>query len=133
MPPKISVSHTGRATPAVAPAEPSSSSSSANTLATIIKLGDLRNSLVAIRDRLADELDDIKWAKHKRECTCLCGMSDIRAYVSGTKRLEDVLMAIAALPDPEVRTELDRIADVVADLGEHRRSRTSRRPSAASS
>lgn len=133
MPQRTSASRTSAATSAEEPAESSNSSSSAKTLATIVALGDLRDSLIAIRDRMAAELDDIKWAKHKRECSCLCGMSDIRAYVSGTKRLEDVLMSIAALPDPEVRTELDRIADSVADLNEHRRSRTSRRSNAANS
>ena len=67
-------------------------------ISTVIPEGDIRDSLVAIRDRLAAETDDVKWAKHKRECICTCGMADIRALVALTKRLEETLAAIEALP-----------------------------------
>lgn len=67
-------------------------------IAETVPKGDLRASLIAIRDRLARETDDLKWAKHKRECNCQCGMADIRALVALTKRLEETLAAIEALP-----------------------------------
>jgi hypothetical protein len=105
----------------------------AETLSQVIAQGNLLGSLVAIRDRLAAELDDVKWALHKRECKCLCGMSDIRAYVAGTKRLEETLVRIAALPEADGVTKLDQIASAVADLGAHRRSRTTRRAEATGS
>src|SRR5258705_11069822 len=67
-------------------------------IATVVPKGNLRASLIAIRDRLAVETDDVKWARHKRECNCQCGMADIRALVALTKRLEETLAAIEALP-----------------------------------
>lgn len=97
----------------------------APTLAQIIALGDLRNSLVAIRDRLAAELDDLKWARHKNECKCLCGMSDIRAYVAGTKRLEETLNAIEALPAPE--REVSAVDNVLAAAAKRRDELAARR------
>jgi hypothetical protein len=78
--------------------EPPSSSSSVRKIAEVVPAGDLRASLIAIRDRLAAETDDVTWARHKRECNCQCGMADIRALVALTKRLEETLAAIASLP-----------------------------------
>ena len=83
-----------------------------NGIAKVVPDGDLRASLVAIRDRLAAETDDVKWAKHKRECNCQCGMADIRALVALTKRLEETLAAIAALPD--VKKEVSAVDGIIA-------------------
>lgn len=73
-------------------------SSSDDKISAVVPKGVLRDSLIAIRDRLAAETDDVKWARHKRECVCQCGMADIRALVALTKRLEETLAAIEALP-----------------------------------
>lgn len=81
-------------------------------IAAVVPQGDLRASLVAIRDRLAAETDDVKWAKHKRECVCQCGMADIRALVALTKRLEETLAAIEALP--KATSEVSAVDRVVA-------------------
>jgi len=79
-------------------------------IATVVPKGDLRTSLVAIRDRLAAETDDVQWARHKRECNCQCGMADIRALVALTKRLEETLAAIEALPKaPSEVSAVDRV------------------------
>ena len=86
-----------------------SSSSSADKISSVVPRGELRASLIAIRDRLAAETDDVKWAKHKRECVCQCGMADIRALVALTKRLEETLAAIEALPkQPEEVSAVER-------------------------
>jgi hypothetical protein len=84
----------------------------AATIATVVPTNDLRASLIAIRDRLASETDDVKWAKHKRECNCQCGMADIRALVALTKRLEETLAAIAALPSE--KKEASAVDKVIA-------------------
>lgn len=81
-------------------------------IASVVPNGDLRASLIAIRDRLAAETDDVKWARHKRECNCQCGMADIRALVALTKRLEETLAAIEALP--KVAKEVSAVDRVLA-------------------
>jgi hypothetical protein len=87
-----------------------SSSSSADKISAVVPKGELRASLIAIRDRLAAETDDVRWAKHKRECNCQCGMADIRALVALTKRLEETLAAIETLPKrPEEVSPVDSV------------------------
>jgi hypothetical protein len=80
-------------------------------LSTVISAGDVRASLVAIRDRLADEIDDIRWSKHKRECRCVCDMADLRALVAVAKELRAVIAAIDALPGSAEVSDLDQLAD----------------------
>jgi hypothetical protein len=91
----------------------------------VIPKGDHRASLIAIRDRLAEETDDTLWAKHKRECNCQCGMGDGRLLVALTKRLSEVLAEIAALPAAGKVTQLDRLADDLAPRRAQRRTATS--------
>lgn len=102
-------------------------------IAAIVPKGNLRASLIAIRDRLAIETDDVKWARHKRECNCQCGMADIRALVALTKRLEETLAAIEALPKQAGEVSaVDRVVaasaarrDELAARRAHRESGTS--------
>lgn len=75
----------------------------ANPISVVVPKGNHRESLISIRDRLAAETDDLKWSRHKRECNCVCGMTDPRALVALTKRLEETLAAIAALPALSVK------------------------------
>lgn len=70
--------------------------------------------MVAIRDRLATETDDVKWAKHKRECSCQCGMADIRALVALSKELRDVLKALEAVPATATESDVDRARKAAA-------------------
>lgn len=95
------------------------------TIAATVPKGDRLASLVAIRDRLAEETDDTLWARHKRECNCQCGMGDGRLLVALTKRLSEVLAEIAALPTPGKVTKLDRLADELAPRRAQRRTATS--------
>ena len=122
---RTSGSRTGNATRDEVRAASSSSSSSASKIADIVPKGDLRDSLIAIRDRLAAETDDVKWAKHKRECNCQCGMADIRALVALTKRLEETLAALAALPKQE--TEASAVDNVIAAAAKRRDELAARR------
>lgn len=94
------------------------------TIADVVPRGDLRNSLIAIRDRLAAETDDLRWARHKRECNCVCGMTDPRSLVALTKRLEETLAAIAALP---VQTEGSAVDNVIAAAAKRRDELAARR------
>lgn len=96
-----------------------------STIADVVPKGDLRASLIAIRDRLAFETDDLKWSRHKRECNCVCGMTDPRALVALTKRLEETLAAIEALPAVGGVSKLDRLADDLAARRAQRRTATS--------
>ena len=96
-------------------------------IAQVVPTGDLHASLVAIRDRLAAETDDVQWARHKRECNCQCGMADIRALVALTKRLEETLAAIAALPRQE--TEASAVDNVIAAAAKRRDELAARRAS----
>jgi len=94
------------------------------TIADVVPRGDLRDSLIAIRDRLAAETDDLRWARHKRECNCVCGMTDPRSLVALTKRLEETLAAIAALP---VQTEGSAVDNVIAAAAKRRDELAARR------
>ena len=95
------------------------------TIANIVPKGDRRASLVAIRDRLAQETDDTLWAKHKRECNCQCGMGDGRLLVALTKRLSEVLVELEALPAAGGVSKLDRLADELAPRRAQRRTASS--------
>jgi hypothetical protein len=104
---------------------PRRSPSPSATIAAIVPKGDRRASLVAIRDRLAQETDDTLWAKHKRECNCQCGMGDGRLLVALTKRLSEVLAELEALPTAGKVGRLDRLADELAPRRAQRRTASS--------
>lgn len=70
-------------------------------LSTVVSGGDRYRSLLAMRDRLAAEADDSRWAQHKRECVCTCGIGDGRTLVALLKQLHVVLDAIEATPSGE--------------------------------
>lgn len=96
------------------------------SIAAVVPRGDRRASLIAIRDRLAEETNDTLWAKHKRECNCQCGMGDGRLLVALTKRLSEVLAEIAALPEPHSEaSDLDKLADELAPRRATRRAAAS--------
>jgi hypothetical protein len=107
----------------------------ANPISTVVPKGDHRASLIAIRDRLAAETDDLKWSKHKRECACVCGMTDPRALVALAKKLEETLAAIAALPVPDRKESA--VDGIVAGAAKRRdelaAKRASRTPGAPAS
>lgn len=94
-------------------------------ISAVVPAGDLRASLAAIRDRLAAETDDVQWARHKRECNCQCGMADIRALVALTKRLEETMAAIEALP--KVAKEASAVDNVLAAAAKRRDELAARR------
>ena len=94
-------------------------------ISDVVPLGDRRESLIAIRNRLAFETDDTLWAKHKRECNCQCGMGDGRLLVALAKQLQDVLAELASLPEQGKVTDLDRLADELAPRRATRRTATS--------
>lgn len=102
-------------------------------ISEVVPTGDLRASLVAIRDRLAEETNDVRWAKHKRECNCQCGMADIRALVALTKRLEETLAAIEALPKaPEGVSPVERAISAAAKRRDELAARRAARESGTS-
>lgn len=96
------------------------------TIASVAPANDRRATLVAIRDRLAQETDDTLWAKHKRECNCQCGMGDGRLLVALVKELRAVELELSSLPETggEV-SDLDRLADELAPRRATRRTATS--------
>jgi hypothetical protein len=81
----------------------------------VVTRGDRRESLEAIRDRLAEEANDTRWATHKSECHCVCGMGDGRLMVAIAKELRAVIAELDALPVAKEVSELDRNAARVAD------------------
>jgi hypothetical protein len=102
-------------------------------IATVVPKGDVRASLIAIRDRLAAETDDVAWARHKRECNCQCGMADIRALVALTKRLEETLAAIEALPKlPKEASAVDNVIAAAAKRRDELAARRTKRQSGTS-
>jgi hypothetical protein len=80
-------------------------------LPEIIRTGDRLESLVAVRDRLADEADETRWDQHKSECKCVCGMGDGRTLVAVLKELRVVLAEIDALPNAERKSRSDELAE----------------------
>jgi hypothetical protein len=102
-------------------------------ISTVVPKGDLLASLIAIRNRLAAETDHVKWAKHRRECNCQCGMADIRALVALTKRLEETLAAIAAIPAaPKEASAVDKVRAAAAARRDEVAARRARRESGTS-
>jgi hypothetical protein len=95
------------------------------SIAVVVPKGDVRASLLAVRDRLAVETDDVAWARHKRECNCQCGMADIRALVALTKRLSEVLAEIEALP--KAPREASAVEHVIAAAAAKRDELAARR------
>ena len=79
-------------------------------IATVAPLGDRRASLEAIRDRLALETDDTRWAKHKAECRCTCGMGDGRVLVAEIKELRAVMAELETLPTGKEKSTSDDLA-----------------------
>lgn len=89
----------------------------------VIATGDRGESLRALRDRLAEELDEERAATHKRECRCTCGMGDGRVIVALVKELRAVVAELDAMPGVEGASRLDYIAGAVADEVSARRAR----------
>lgn len=92
------------------------------SIVDVVALNDRRKTLLAIRDRLARETDDTRWAQHKRECRCTCGIGDGRVLVALVKELRAVEAELAALPSDEQVSDLDRLADKLADNRATRRT-----------
>lgn len=90
---------------------------------TVIATGDRPASLRALRDRLAQELDEGVVAQHRRECSCVCGIADLRAMVALIKELRAVIAELDGLPAAEEGSPLDDIAARVADEVGQRRTR----------
>ena len=82
----------------------------APSLAEIVQRGDYRETLVAMRDRLAEEADDTRWAQHKSECICVCGLGDGRTLIAVIKELRVMLVLIDALPDEKRVSPSEQIA-----------------------
>lgn len=85
------------------------------TFTDVIAGGDLRQSLVAIRDRIAADLEA---GKHQDGCTCQCDSpvaGDPRALAALSKELRAVLADIARIPSAEKDDPLDRVESAIAE------------------
>lgn len=102
-------------------------------IAEVIKQGDDRKSLEAMRDRLAEEANDVRWAKHKAECRCSCGIGDGRVLVAIMKEIRAINAEIGKLPPAEGGDPIDGIVASVTKLDGARRTRPTRRAGAAGS
>lgn len=89
----------------------------------VVASGDRAGTLRALRDRLAEELDEERAALHRRECSCVCGMGDGRVIVAIIKELRAVVEELDGLPVEEEESRLDRIAAGRADEVAQRRAR----------
>ena len=106
---------------------------SKNPISTVVPKGNHRDSLIAIRDRLAAETDDLQWSKHRSECHCVCGMTDVRALVALAKKIEETLAAIAALPVPDRKeSAVDGIVAGAAKRRDELAARRANRPAGSS-
>lgn len=92
------------------PGGQSNSSSSDRSVATVIPKGNRRDSLEAIRDRLAEETSDTLWQRHKDECECYCGMGDGRLLVALVKELRAVIAELDSLPIAKEASKSDQLA-----------------------
>lgn len=98
----------------------------AESIASVAPGNNRRATLVAIRDRLAAETDDLKWAQHKRECHCTCGITSPAALVALVKELRSVELELTSLPAPDGEvSDLDRLADELAPRRATRRAAAS--------
>lgn len=96
------------------------------SIADVAPGNDRRATLKAIRDRLAEETNDLKWAQHKRECHCTCGITSPAALVALVKELRAVELELAGLPDGKDEvSDLDRLADELAPRRATRRTAAS--------
>ncbi len=94
-------------------------------IADVVATGNRTDSLIALRDRLASELDEERAATHKRECLCTCGMGDGRVAVAISKELRAVMDELDKIPGAQQEDPLDRVAGAVADeLAEKRATRS---------
>lgn len=77
----------------------------------IVTLGDRRKSLVALRDRLATELDALSNV-HEEGCGCDCGPppQDGRVVVQITKELRAVIAELDAMPNGKEVSPVDDLA-----------------------
>lgn len=92
-----------------------SSPPKSSTIAGAIATGDRRARLEAMRARLAEETNDVTWAKHKAECRCSCGMGDGRVLVALVKELRDTIRELDSLPVmAEEESEVDRVRTAAA-------------------
>lgn len=80
------------------------------SITAVVAKGDRRQSLIAMRNRLASEANDVTWAKHKAECRCSCGMGDGRVLVALVKELRAVIAELEALPAPAEESTSDQLA-----------------------
>ena len=123
MPPRTRAPRTGSATQGAAAAERSNSSSSDRpSIGEIAARNDRRETLLALRNRLAAELDEDMWAKHKSDCVCRCGMSDERLIIALTKELRATEAELAGLPVVERKSGLDDLADELSSRRASRRA-----------
>lgn len=96
-----------------------------NDLTGVIRSGDLRASLAALRDRLAAQIE-----AGENRCS-ECSASDGRVLATLTKELREVLRAIDELPAAEGASVVDELANArKARQGASRRdsARTAERP-----
>ena len=123
MPPRTRARRTESATSGEAAAGRSNSSSSDRpSSGAIAARNNRRETLLALRNRLAAELDEDMWAKHKADCICQCGMSDERLIIALTKELRATEAELAALPAEEEKSDLDLLADELAPRRAGRRA-----------
>jgi hypothetical protein len=96
--------------------------SASRSIAEVVPEGDLRASLEAMRDALAAQTDEID-LQHRQGCRCSCGPRDGQLLAALTKRIEEIVLRIADLPEEEGKSDLDRLSARVDDLAPRRAAR----------